>query len=288
MSVVIIATVALLTNSVAALPEGTAPAPVKFCQFPDRLSTFVWRNWPLVPVERMAKVVGAEPSDIIQLGKEMGLPDPTPVSDSQWRRSYITIIKRNWHLLPYEQLLQLLDWTPEHMAFTLREDDFLYIKFGSLKPKCEPIVYTTLNEKAHARLKQIGEVVHQEFASGIDTPKVPLFNFVNELSAPLPEKKKQDADKSADQYRFSPRFCYSYFAVYGDPLLDMADDPFPDGYLARLAASGVDGVWLQAVLNRLAPFPWDSSLSDRYEKRLENLRNWWPRLASTASACTFI
>ena len=36
-------------------------------------------------------------------------------------------------------------------------------------------------------------------------------------------------------------------------------------------ASGVDGVWLQAVLYKLAPFPWDTSYSARYKERLKNL-----------------
>ncbi|MCA9439048.1 MAG: hypothetical protein KC978_24900, partial [Candidatus Omnitrophica bacterium] len=49
-------------------------------------------------------------------------------------------------------------------------------------------------------------------------------------------------------------------------------DPFPEGYLERLAASGVDGVWLQGVLFKLAPYPWDPKLSEGYETRLENLR----------------
>jgi hypothetical protein len=55
-------------------------------------------------------------------------------------------------------------------------------------------------------------------------------------------------------------------------LLEPEADPYPDGYLARLAAVGVDGVWLQAVLYKLAPFPWDAKQSDRSEERLGNLR----------------
>ena len=27
------------------------------------------------------------------------------------------------------------------MAFTLREDDFLFVKLGNLKPRCEPLRY---------------------------------------------------------------------------------------------------------------------------------------------------
>ena len=53
--------------------------------------------------------------------------------------------------------------------------------------------------------------------------------------------------------------------------LDPSLDPYPEGYLARLAASGVDGVWLQAVLTRLVPFPWDAQQSEGYKTCLKDL-----------------
>ena len=94
------------------LPEGAAPAPVALPHFPDRLHAFVWRNWQLVPIEKMASLLSAGAADILALGQSMGLVEPGPISLDQWSRSYLTIIRRNWHLLPYSQLLQLLDWTP--------------------------------------------------------------------------------------------------------------------------------------------------------------------------------
>jgi hypothetical protein len=54
--------------------------------------------------------------------------------------------------------------------------------------------------------------------------------------------------------------------------LEPETDPYPDGFLARLADTGVNGVWLQAVLSKLALFPWDPKLSQRAEERLANLR----------------
>src|SRR5262249_19237658 len=48
-------------------------------------------------------------------------------------------------------------------------------------------------------------------------------------------------------------------------LLDPQSDPYPDAYLKRLSAAGVDGVWLQAVLYKLALFPGDARLSAHYE-----------------------
>ena len=114
-------------QTAAELPVGPAPAPVPSPHFPDRLHAYVWRNWQLVPLARLARVVGARPSDLRRLGKAMGLPDPPRITADQQRRSYLTVIRRNWHLLPYEQLLDLLGWTPAEMAYALREDDFLFI-----------------------------------------------------------------------------------------------------------------------------------------------------------------
>jgi hypothetical protein len=261
--------------NVSDLPSGTAPPPVPFPHFPDRLHAFVWRNWTLVPLERLARVLAAEPEAVRALGRAMGLPDPPAVTEDQWRRSPITLIKRNWHLLPYEQLLQLLDWTPEELDYVLREDDFLYIKLGRLKPHCAPLRYAPPEAPARARAGEIARTVRQEFGEGAGLSEEPLFAFVSQLSGPAVGTERGGAgarERGGGKEAFSPRFCYSYFALYGDPLLDADADPYPDGYLARLAAAGVDGVWLQGVLYKLAPFPWDMQLSLRHEERLANLR----------------
>ena len=255
---------------VSDLPRGSAPPALAFPHFPGRLHAFVWRNWQLVPTERLAKVVGSKPADILRIGRAMGLAKPPRITADQQRRSYITVLKRNWHLLPYQQLLELLDWTPEQMAFTLREDDFLYVKLGNLKPQCEPLHYSLTDKKTLAREREMARIIRQEFPGGAGAIDDPLFSFVSKLS----EKKTGSRRISpAASSIFSPRFCYSYFALYGDPLLDKESDPYPDGYLARMADAGVNGVWLQAVLYKLSPFPWDASLSAQYEQRLKNLRS---------------
>jgi hypothetical protein len=69
------------------------------------------------------------------------------------------------------------------------------------------------------------------------------------------------------------RFVYSYLAIYGDPLLNPQLDPYPDGFLERLSAVGVNGVWLHVVLRDLAPggktFP---EFGVDHERRLANLQ----------------
>jgi len=240
--------------------------PVSFPHFPSRLHAFIWRNWNLVPIDRMASVLGSTADDLLELGKAMGLSAPLDVSQEQWSRSYITIIRRNWHLLPKSQLEDLLGWTAEHLEFILQEDDFLYIKLGSLKPTCAPLKWAERSSQEREGEKWIKKVLAEEFATPIPSQKEELFHFVKELSAP-PLHKKKPLESG-----FSPRYGYGYFTLFGDPLLDADLDPFPDGYLERMASSGLDGTWMHIVLSKLTPFPWDPSLSKGWEQRLDNLK----------------
>ncbi|MBX7255192.1 MAG: hypothetical protein K1Y02_02430 [Candidatus Hydrogenedentes bacterium] len=199
----------------------------------------------------------------------MGLgPQPKITPDIE-QRSYITVIRRNWHLLPYDQLLQLLGWSEKQLAYALREDDFLYVKLGMLKPKCDPLKYEQPNETALKWEETIAKSVRNAFPDGVDKTKTPLFSFVRELSAPV----EAGLATSKPESGFSPKFCFSYFALYGDSLLASDEEgPYPDGYLARLAASGADGVWLQAVLFTLAPTPWETEPDPDRATRLEHLK----------------
>ncbi len=251
------------------LPVGSAQSPVPTPHFPDAYHAYVWRNWQVVPLPRIAAAIGATTRQVHDTGIAMGLPEPLKVSADQQMRSHLTVIRRNWHLLPYSQMLKLLGWSADELAYTLREDDFLYIKLGSLKPNCAPVQYVPATPEIKKREHEIAATVHSAFPIGM--PMASLFDFVQDLKrpdpyGPLPTKGKGAPTNSA------PRFCYSYFALYGDPLLDKRADPYPEGYLKRLKAAGVNGVWLQGVLTKLAPYPWDTHQSAQYEQRLANLK----------------
>ena len=251
------------------LPVGSAPAALGSPHFGSRMQAFVWRNWQLVPLARMAATVRARESDLRELGALLGLGAPPAISREIEQRAFITVIRRNWHLLPYDQLLTLLGWTSEQLAFTLREDDFLFVKLGSLKPRCEPLNWSAPTPAERARAAEIASIVREEFGNVPLSGQEPLFSFVARLSTSADATVSPGA---ADPSKAAmPRFCYSYFALYGDALLDPNLDPYPDGYLARLAESGVSGVWLQGLLAHLAPFPWDQRVSVGFERRQEQL-----------------
>jgi hypothetical protein len=69
-----------------------------------------------------------------------------------------------------------------------------------------------------------------------------------------------------------PRFVYSYFALYGDPLTEPNVDSFPDGFLERLTRAGINGVWMQGVLRNLAPSKIFPEFGVGSETRLRNLQ----------------
>jgi hypothetical protein len=253
------------------LPVGSNPPALSFPHFPDRVHALVWRNWDLVEPRRIAEVLETSVENINNVALSMGLPPSRPLRPGYEKRAYITVLRRNWHLLPYEQLLELLGMTREELSFSLREDDFLYVKLGSLKPRCEPLRYRPPAEKTRQRAAAIQELVKRHFGDALAAPGRPRFQFVDELSRVDEHRPRPPADPGR-VYR-GLRFIYSYFAPFGDPLLDPETDPLPDGLLARLADRGVNGVWLHVVLRQLAPggehFP---EFGVDHQKRLTRLR----------------
>ena len=58
----------------------------------------------------------------------------------------------------------------------------MWIKLGSLKPKCEPLHYAPPDEAARRRAAEIRQVVEQEFGDEMRRPAEPRFDFVRQLS----------------------------------------------------------------------------------------------------------
>jgi hypothetical protein len=366
--------------------ERGAPTPeaVSEPQFPDRLHLFIWRNWELANADRMAKVLGTTPEKVLAIGAAMGLPPKPTLTEDQLRRMYITAIRQNWHILPDNQLLQLLGWDQQQYEYTLKEDDFLWIKLGRLKPRCDRLRYEEPSDATRRREAEIKRLIQEVFGTTIEDPGEPAFQFVADLSSTHTPSMRDPHQKLADEEvdlaegwvlrepdegsgiplqlaqefraylqsafgakvdlaesrgegsnvvemaldpaiaqavggfevsvkpeavrivgrdlaglrqgiyylqdqmekrggpylpkgfvvrtsRLDPRYVYSYFALYGDPLMEADINPFPDGFLEKLARVGVNGVWLQAVLRALAPSKIFPEFGDGWETRLKNL-----------------
>lgn len=345
--------------------------------FPSRLHQFVWRNWELANLDRLAAVAAGTPAQIREIAVSMGLPPKRQLSEDQLKRIYITVIRQNWHLLPENQIVELLGWTEARYRFTLKEDDFLDVKLGRVKPRCEVLRYREPTPEESRRAAEIRALLKRWFGDKLDEPGEDRFAFVEEFNgrpesplhtpglrataaevelgaawsidaetraAPAAEHLRwflqhrmrvktgtgpkrvslridearrgwnaqvdserieisaQDAatlqravyemenqmerreapflrlGEQARREVWSPRYCYSYFALYGDPLMEGDAAGLPDGYLERAAMAGMSGVWIQAVLNNLAPSTAFPEFGEGWQTRLGNLR----RLVSRA------
>jgi hypothetical protein len=178
---------AFLASAIAAgaLPSGASPqAPQALAEphFPSRLHQFVWRNWELVNLDRAAAVVKCTPQQLRVLGESMGLPPKPKLSNEQLRRIYVSVIRQNWHLLPFEQLMALLGWTREKLDFTLKEDDFLDVKLGP-KPECAPVAYHDPTPEERKRAAEMQRAVRSAFGAEWSARGEPAFTFIQRLSS---------------------------------------------------------------------------------------------------------
>lgn len=221
---------------------------------PTKWQTVLLRNFGLVPVSRIARALDTDESVVYREAERLGISRIR--YDSRWdKQGYITVIRNNWHLLPYDQLLVLLNMDESRLDYLLKEDDFLGEKLGSFKPAADRVSYARLNSEQLARTEEAAAVIRDAF---IDTYAKPFEFYPPENR--LPEKP---ADDSVD------KIVYSYSMLYGDALME--DDPLPDEQLAMLRSVGINGIWLQGVLSTLSYYPFCETLCTGYEKRRENL-----------------
>lgn len=154
------------------LPEVKEGTNLELLHFPTRMQAFVFRNWETVDKEHLAKVLRVDVATVEKIASDMGLPAQSDLS--QWMtRGYITIIKQNWHILPYCQMLELLDWDEEYLAYVLKEDDFLEVKLGRYKFDCPPVVYEELNEEQIKETEEIKKTIREVWRN----KTAPAFDF---------------------------------------------------------------------------------------------------------------
>lgn len=341
----------------------------EYNHFPTLFQTLIFRNWESVPTERLAKVLKTDKQTVERLASDMGLRVPAKYNEKYKTRGYLTVIRNNWHIIPYSQLLELIDLTENELAFTLREDDFFGIKLGQFKPDAEPLLYRPLTDGEKKRTKQIREKLLFNLPSFGQETEAEDFDFIENFgkeekqsfdgerrSVVLDEnwgiddktsrsysdffkvfakqnvnlsfegnekyitlKVEKDNTKKAESHRisitkngieivavdevgvlrglqylktlikknnsfsfdemeivrdtrFDIRFIHSYCALFGDPFADGGESSYPDSLFKEYSEIGINGVWIHSVLYKMCEFPWDISISEGWQKRLEGLK----------------
>jgi len=126
--------------------------------------------------EKLAKVLGTGAENVLEMAAGMGLRTPPAVNEEWLEKGYVSIIRANWHLLPYEQILQLLGWSEERLIHALKNEDFLFAKLGVLKPACPALKYEPLTDEEKKKTKRLCSFVEKHFPElGEEEPS---FSFI--------------------------------------------------------------------------------------------------------------
>ena len=242
------------------LPELGRPA-LAFSHFPTAQQAFIFRAAEYVPMEKIAQILKTDVATVQKAAADMGLPDYQP--GQLWlTKGYITIIRRMWHILPYAQLLELLDMDAPSLALLLREEDFLSTKLGP-KPQCQTLHWRALTADEQQRTAQLKAVMETLPYGGR-----PPFDFCYDL----PQMH------FSGQTKFDTRMIYAFSGLY-QTAFDVDSRSFcPDELLQAYQKIGINGVWVQGILYQLTPFPFAPALSEGWQQRLANLKDFSNRL----------
>ncbi len=225
---------------------------------PTRWQAVIFRNYRMVPTQRIASVLECTVSDVEREAARLGLR--AGEGNMDWiEKGFVTVIKNNWYLLPYEQIMTLLECTEDRLAFVLEKEDFLAVKLGNTKPECEKVVYAPLTDDELAETERLAKVI-----SELDTSERVYFDIY---------RNKEDCEP---KYRVnSPysRTVHPYLTPCADPFLEDTRSHLPDELLDDYARVGINSFVVHAVLATLSPFPYDPDQSRDYKIRRKNLKD---------------
>ena len=224
--------------------------------FPTKWQAVIFRNYGYVSVDKIAAVLDCDEGTVKKEAERLGLSNVT--YHKAWEeKGYITIIRNNWYLLSYPQLLTLLGITEERLDYILQNDDFLSVKLGGFKPKCEEVKYTPLTELQKDETKFIADMVCLYRRKNAEEP----FEFFKENTVSI--------EKTISKNR---RIAHGYLSPCGDVFSVKNETYLPDSLLAQYACQGINGIWLHGVLSALSPYPFEETLSADYKKRRAELK----------------
>ena len=224
--------------------------------FPTKWQTLIFRNYGYVSLDKLAATLHCDETVIKREAARMGLVGVAYEEDWE-EKGYITIIRNNWYLLPYSQLVILLGISEERLEYILQNDDFLSVKLGNFKPACEEIVYRPLTETELEETAFIADTVCRYRKK---TQKKPL-NFFEDFN-------RQSVLKDFSH----TRIVHGYLSPCGDAFSVDSETYLPDALLAEYAFQGINGIWLHGLLSNLSFYPFDERLSIGYERRREQLK----------------
>lgn len=223
--------------------------------FPTAWQAVIFRNYGLVSADKIAKTLSCDEERVRIEAERLGLAD-VEYQPAWEERGYITIIRNNWYLLPYSQILTLLDITEARLQFILEKEDFLWVKLGEFKPECAEVRYTPLSNAQKQKTEEIASVVLANAGQGVKP-----FSFFDEAIT----------RKARAEFGNGSRIAHGYLVPCGDVFKEDDSLYLPDALLEEYQNKGINGLFFHGLLSTLSPYPFDTRLSEGYQLRREKL-----------------
>jgi hypothetical protein len=247
-----------LGSATAAL--AAAPNPGIEPYFPSAAHQLVWRNWGLVPVDRIAEALGVARAGVEALARGLGL-GRQHVDQRFARRLRFKTLCRNWDFVPMEQLGVLARMSQSEITELLAHDAF-YVGHLGPKPDCA---------KVRVEAGSTSTAVPEHFRIALQGPEQPRYAFFDELARPVARNPWASAQ---GETALAPRIAFPYTALCGDILNeDDFESYYPAGVLENMARLGLSSIWLHAVLRDLVRTDVFGEIGTGLGKRMRRL-NW--------------
>lgn len=221
------------------LPVMAAPPQRSEPYFPTAAHQLIWRNWDLVPAERIAAALSCRKSAVYTLAKAMAL-EPQHLLPEYWSRLRFKALRRNWDFVPFSQLTILLRMSKKEINQLLHQDAFYISNLGP-KPDC-PVIRIEPSPFSSQPIPHFRPFLHH-------APSEERFHFIEELNRPLVEAPPAGSQSGV---LLRPRIAFPYFAVFGEVLQDNEfKSYYTTGVLENIARMGLDSIWLEVVLHNV-------------------------------------
>jgi hypothetical protein len=213
----------------------------RITRFPSRLYHFIWRNWDLLAARRLASLLGLSVSEVRRLAHDLGLAAQPSDLERHRSRFRSLVIRRNWFLLPLEQIQSLLGMTASELGKFMREDDFLDHKVPP-KPVCARLEYrapsAAQRRAAHRLRDRLRAIREPETAQD-------SFSFLASLNHGRAEVSPPPVSPSAS-WALAPRIMHPFDTPHNPTAFDPGHTTPP--HLRLLREFGADALWFPIVL----------------------------------------
>ncbi len=150
--------------------------------FPSRLHAAVFRNWDIVPHDRLAVVLGGDKAAVEKIGASLGLPPVRALTPEENRRNIEIILRRNWGVLPRAQIEGLLNYTPAQLDDFLGKEIFLRALLAAPPPGLQTVKIESPTPEIAKRAEWFRANVTRHLDAVSDTFEEPRLAFTKALS----------------------------------------------------------------------------------------------------------